>query len=269
MEQAQTYSAKAIELLMAYLPKIVMALLVLLIGLWIIGSIAKLMERLMAKSHTDVSLRSFLISLVKIGLRVLLIISVAGMAGIETTSFVAILGAAGLAVGLALQGSLANFAGGVLILIFRPFKVGDVIEAQGKVGEVKEIQIFSTLLATPDGKTVIVPNGPLSNGIITNVNTRNLLAVSVKVEIGSQYSMAAVREVALPLMTSDPRVLKDPAPAVGIAQLKPGAIVVELACFATPADQPAVAGDLTEKVLVAFAQHGFNPPESHTFVHSA
>ncbi len=268
MEIFEKYSAKAMELLLAYLPKLALAILVLIIGLWIIGNIAKLMERVMSKNNSDVSLRSFLISLVKIGLRVLLIISVAGMIGIETTSFVAILGALGLAVGLALQGSLANFAGGVLILIFRPFKVGDVIEAQGKVGEVKEIQIFSTVLAPGDGRTIIMPNGPLSNGIITNITALNLQAVSLKVELDLRHDLDAVRAVALPLMTSDARVLATPAPAVGLAQLKPGAMVVELACFATPADQPGVVGSLNEKVKVAFAQHGFGAPESHTFVHN-
>ncbi len=260
MEQAQSYSAKLVDQLLAYLPKLALAILFLLVGFWIIGHVAKLIERAMSNNHADVSLRSFLISLAKIGLRVMLIISVAGMAGIETTSFVAILGAAGLAVGLALQGSLANFAGGVLILIFRPFKVGDVIDAQGKVGLVTEIQIFSTLLAADDGKMVIVPNGPLSNGIITNVTTRNSLIVSVKVEMSSRHSMDVVRAVALPLMATDPRVLPAPAPAVNLAQLKPGLMVVELTCFCPPTDHPAVTGSLTEKVKVAFEQNGFSAP---------
>src|SRR4051812_20556651 len=155
-----------------YTPNVISALAVLILGMWLINRIARLAEKAMQKRHMEVSLCTFLKSLISIGLKIILIVTVAGMLGIGTASFVTILGAAGLAVGLALQGSLSNFAGGVLILIFKPFRVGDSIEAQGQTGEVREIQIFNTILLTGENRTVILPNGPLSNGTIVN-NTRH------------------------------------------------------------------------------------------------
>ncbi|MEJ2617600.1 MAG: mechanosensitive ion channel, partial [Ignavibacteriaceae bacterium] len=160
--QINTYTQKAVELVIEYGPKLILAIIVLIIGLWIIKLVIKGLNRAMEKGDVDISLRKFLGSLSGILLKVLLLISVASMIGIATTSFVAILGAAGLAVGLALQGGLANFAGGVIILIFKPFKVGDFIDAQGHMGTVNEITIFTTVLKTPDNKTVIIPNGALS-----------------------------------------------------------------------------------------------------------
>lgn len=154
--------------LMEYLPKLFMALLVLVVGLWLINRLSLIARRAMEKRELDPSLRTFLRSFLSIGLKIILIVTVAGMVGIGTTSFVTVLGAAGLAVGLALQGSLSNFAGGILILIFKPFRVGDTIEAQGHTGRVLEIQIFNTILQTPDRRTVILPNGALSNNTIVN-----------------------------------------------------------------------------------------------------
>src|SRR6476469_6367817 len=138
--------------------KILGAILFFIIGLWITNIITKMLGKLMVRRGFDISLQSFLISLISIGLKILLLVSVAGMMGIETTSFVAVIGALGLAVGLALQGSLANFAGGVLILLFKPFKVGDLVESQGQTGVVQEIQIFNTVLLTPENKNVIIAN---------------------------------------------------------------------------------------------------------------
>jgi small conductance mechanosensitive channel len=262
------YLEKITDLAVTYAPKFLLALVVFVVGWWIVGGIAKAVGRTLERNNMDVSLRTFLKSLVSIALKIMLVISVAGMVGIETTSFVAIFGAASLAVGLALQGSLGNFAGGVLLLIFRPFKVGDAIEAQGKAGEVKEIQIFCTILTTPDGKTVIIPNGPLSNGIITNLTALGQAMVDIKVELSEAHSIDMVRDTLLPLMANDPRVLKTPGPAVGIAQLKPGAMVVAISCFTSPADQLPVAGGLVEKVKKALQQNHLGGPENHTFVHS-
>ncbi|HQQ95182.1 MAG TPA: mechanosensitive ion channel, partial [Bacteroidia bacterium] len=169
-EKLNTYLDNLYSEILAFAPRLVMAAVILLLGLWLIRRIARLATKAMEKRDLDVSLRGFLRSLISIGLKIVLIVTVAGMIGIGTTSFVTILGAAGLAVGLALQGSLSNFAGGVLILIFKPFKVGDTIEASGQSGEVTEIQIFNTILLTADHRTVILPNGPLSNGTIVNIS---------------------------------------------------------------------------------------------------
>lgn len=156
------YSDKAVELFMTYAPKLVLAIITLIIGLWIIGTVVNVTRKALQKSKTDKTLVRFITNLISWILKILLFISVASMVGIATTSFIAVLGAAGLAIGLALQGSLANFAGGVLILIFKPYGVGDLVEAQGHLGVVKEVQIFNTILLSLDNKRVIIPNGAMS-----------------------------------------------------------------------------------------------------------
>lgn len=167
--------ARFISFLVEFTPRLIGAFLVLFIGLWLIKRLAKIASKAMDKRDLDVSLRTFLLSLLSVGLKVILIVTVAGMIGIGTTSFVTILGAAGLAIGLALQGSLSNFAGGVLLLIFKPYKVGDTIETQGQIGKVTEIQVFNTLLLTSDLKTIILPNGAVSNGTIVNYSKNGVL----------------------------------------------------------------------------------------------
>ena len=181
-----------IRIVVEYAPKVIMAILVLFVGLWLIKRIAKLADKAMVRRDLEISLRTFLKSLISIGLKIILIVTVAGMMGIGTASFVTILGAAGLAVGLALQGSLSNFAGGVLVLIFKPFKVGDVIEAQGQTGEVKEIQIFNTILLTIDHKTVILPNGPLSNGTIVNITRFGSIRIDISITVSSKNNIDKV-----------------------------------------------------------------------------
>ena len=193
------------ELLITYTPKLLLAIVVLLVGLWLINRIVKLMSAGMQRSDTEPTLAKFLTSLVSIGLRALLLISVASMIGIETTSFIAILGAAGLAVGLALQGSLANFAGGVLVLMFKPFKVGDYIEAQDVAGTVEQIQIFNTVLKTGDNKVVIVPNGSISNGIITNYSREATRRVDFVFRIGYDDDIGRAKDILNRLITEDRR----------------------------------------------------------------
>ncbi|MDP8313490.1 MAG: mechanosensitive ion channel, partial [Candidatus Celaenobacter antarcticus] len=168
VQATKPYFDKAIELVMEYGPKLILAILVLIIGMWIIKGVKKLFTKAMQKGQVEISLQKFLISMITVALKVLLLISVASMVGIATTSFIAILGAATFAIGLALQGSMSNFAGGILILLLKPFKVGDTIEAQGFIGKVHEIQIFNTIMKTFDNKMIYIPNGTLSNGNITN-----------------------------------------------------------------------------------------------------
>lgn len=215
----QAYSDQAITLFLQYAPKLVLAILVLAIGWWIINKVVSIVGNLLNKRHIDVSLQPFLKSMIAISLRVMLVISAASMVGIETTSFVALIGAAGLAVGLALQGTLANFAGGVLILIFKPYKVGDLIEAQGHVGWVKEIQIFVTILKTPDTRTVIIPNGAMSNGDIINNSMLGKMRVNLVIGISYDADIKKAREVLLKVMNDHPKVMKDPAPSVGVLEL--------------------------------------------------
>ena len=216
-----------IPMIMEYGSRVLLALVTLAIGWWLINRLTAKLGQLLALRKADLALQGFISSLVNIILKVLLVVSVASMIGIQTTSFVAAIGAAGLAIGLALQGSLANFAGGVLILLFRPFKIGDWIEAQSVSGTVDSIQIFHTVLRTGDNKTVIVPNGNLSNGIITNYNRQPTRKVVFDVGVDYEADLQKVREVLLAL-ADDPRVLKDPAPAVVVTALGDSAITMSL-----------------------------------------
>ena len=199
----------------------------LAVGWWLINRLTVKIGQLLALRKADLALQGFISSLANIILKILLVVSVASMIGIQTTSFVAAIGAAGLAIGLALQGSLANFAGGVLILLFRPFKIGDWIEAQSVSGTVDSIQIFHTVLRTGDNKTVIVPNGNLSNGIITNYNRQPTRKVVFDVGVDYEADLQKVREVLLAL-ADDPRVFKEPAPVVVVTTLGDSAITMSL-----------------------------------------
>ena len=216
-----------IPMIMEYGSRVLLALVTLAIGWWLINRLTAKLGQLLALRKADLALQGFISSLVNIILKVLLVVSVASMIGIQTTSFVAAIGAAGLAIGLALQGSLANFAGGVLILLFRPFKIGDWIEAQSVSGTVDSIQIFHTVLRTSDNKTVIVPNGNLSNGVITNYSRQPTRKVVFDVGVDYEADLQKVREVLLAL-ADDPRVLKEPAPAVVVTALGDSAITMSL-----------------------------------------
>lgn len=246
-----------------YAPKVAGALIVFLIGLWIVNWIAKLAAKAMAKKGLDVSLQSFLTSLISVGLKVMLLITVAGMLGIQTTSFVAIIGAAGLAVGLALQGSLSNFAGGVLTLVFKPYKVGDLIEAQGQFGEVKEIQIFNTILLTPENKTVILPNGAVSNGNIVNYSRHGNLRVDIKIAIAPNQDYNKVKSIVEKVFAEFDKVLKDPAPSVNILTIADGMITLAVRPYATPANYWDVYFGLHERIKIAFEQNNIEAPIPH------
>ena len=258
MTQLTSYAQQLQTLAVLYLPRVLMAGLALMVGWWLIGRASQLLGH--ATARLDVSLSSFLRSLVNIVLKVLLLISVAGMIGFETTSFVAVLGAAGLAVGLALQGTLANFAGGVLILVFKPYVVGDTIESQGKSGEVREIQIFNTILVTPQGDTVILPNGATSNNVIVNKTAQNKALVEIVAELEGATDLAALRAWAVPLLAADAEVLPVPAPQVVVTALKAGGMAVAFRAFTLPGHAPVAQVRLTEQLQRALAQHGVRGP---------
>ena len=224
-----------IPMIMEYGSRVLLAVITLAIGWWLINKVTQKLGGLLALRNADLALQGFISSLANIILKVLLIVSVASMIGVETTSFVAAIGAAGLAIGLALQGSLANFAGGVLILLFRPFRIGDCIEAQGVAGTVDSIQIFHTVLRTGDNKTIILPNGNLSNGIITNTNRQPTRKVIFDVGVAYEADLQKAREVLLEL-AKDPRVLADPAPEAVISTLGDSSITVSLRVWVKTAD---------------------------------
>ncbi|WP_369302091.1 MULTISPECIES: mechanosensitive ion channel family protein [unclassified Pseudomonas] len=224
-----------IPMIMEYGSRVLLAVITLAIGWWLINVFTHRVGRLLAIRNADLALQHFITSLANIALKVMLIVSVASMIGVATTSFVAAIGAATLAIGLALQGSLANFAGGVLILLFRPFRIGDWIEAQGTSGTVDSIQIFHTVLRTGDNKTVIVPNGILSNGIITNTNRQPTRKVVFDVGVDYEADLQKAREVLLEL-AKDPRVLADPAAVAVVSTLGDSSITVSLRCWTKTSD---------------------------------
>ncbi|SEN11972.1 small conductance mechanosensitive channel [Pseudomonas sp. ok272] len=224
-----------LPMIMEYGSRVLLAVVTLAIGWWLINRLTHKVGKLLALRNADLALQGFISSLANIILKVLLVVSVASMIGVETTSFVAAIGAAGLAIGLALQGSLANFAGGVLILLFRPFRIGDFIEAQGTAGTVDSIQIFHTIIRTGDNKTVIVPNGVLSNGIITNTNRQPTRKVVFDVGVNYDADLQAARAVLLEL-AKDERVLADPEPVAVVSTLGDSSITVSLRVWVKTAD---------------------------------
>lgn len=209
----------ALDLFIDKGPGLIMAIITLIVGFWLIAKITRLSRTGMERRNIEKSLVPFLTGLVSIILKLLLVISVAGMVGIATTSFIAILGAAGLAVGLALQGSLSNFAGGVLILIFKPFKIGDLINTQGEIGNVKEINIFNTVLSTPKGNTAILPNGVVANEKLVNYSKEPTMRVDLVVGIGYSENILEAKEIIMKTLLANPLVLQDPSPFVGVIEL--------------------------------------------------
>ncbi len=251
-----------------YLPKVALAIVTLIIGFWIISAILKGMRKALTARSMDPSLGKFLSSVIGVLLKVALLIMVATMVGIQTTSLVALVGAAGLAVGLALQGSLSNFAGGVLILMFKPYKVGDWIDAQGYAGTVHEIQIFNTILKTPDNKTIIIPNGVLSNGSISNYSSEPKRRVDFDFGIGYGDDIAKAKEVLLRIANADKRVISDPAePFVGVKAHGDSAVTITMRVWVASADYWDVFFDMMETVKVTFDQEGISIPFPQQDVH--
>ena len=267
MEYLENASSWLSEMAVTYGVKLIAAIVTLVIGLWIIKMITNAISRLMDKKEVDPSLRGFLKGLTSILLKVMLIISVIGMMGIQMTSFIAILGAAGLAVGMALSGTLQNFAGGVIILILKPFKVGDYIEAQGHAGSVREIQIFNTVLKTPDNVTIILPNGGLSTGSVKNYSAEEKRRVDFVfgVAYGDDYDLA--KATLLKLIEADERILKDPAPFIVLSELADSSVNITVRVWTKASDYWAVKFDLTEKVYKQFPKDNLNIPFPQMDVH--
>ncbi len=219
IENYEKYIEILKELMVTYVPKFLAAILLLIIGLYVIKLIVNSSKKIMEKRNMDITLQKFLLNLGSWILKILLFITVISQLGITTTSFAAIIAAAGLAVGLAMQGSLSNFAGGVLIMVFRPFKIGDLIEAQGEIGSVKEIQIFNTKLIGLSNKEIIIPNGNLSNGTIVNYSTQGTRRVDFVIGVSYDADIKKTKEVLMKVVTSNEKVLKDPAPLVSVLEL--------------------------------------------------
>ncbi len=236
------------------------AIVSLIIGLWIIKLLTRGLTALMKNRELDQSLQPFLRSLLNISLKALLIVSVLSMLGIEMTSFIAILGAAGLAIGMALSGTLQNFAGGVMILTFKPFQVGDVITAQGHTGSVFEIQIFNTILKTPDNKHIIIPNGGLSTGSLINFSKEKTRRVDWTFGIGYGDDVDKAKNVLLNIIHADERINQDPEPFIAISELADSSVNIVVRVWVDSENYGGVLFDMNEKVYKIFDKEGLNIP---------
>ena len=263
----ETITGTIKELILSYGPKLIGGIVVLIIGLWIIKLLTKSFARLLDKREVNDSLKPFFKSMVSILLKVLLVISVLGMLGIEMTSFVAILGAAGLAVGMALSGTLQNFAGGVMILIFKPYEVGDFITAQGHSGTVSAIQIFNTILKTPDNKTIIIPNGQLSNSSMTNFSTEPTRRVDWTFGIGYGDDTDKTKDVLRKMIEADERVLKDQDVFIGLSELADSSVNFAVRAWVKSEDYWSLYFDINERVYKTFDKEGLNIPYPQMDVH--
>jgi len=255
------YTSSTIQVLIDYSPKLIAALLLFFIGSWAIKVLNKISRKIMTKREVEPTLIEFLSDVVFWGLRIILFIAVISKLGIESSSFVAILGAAGLAIGLSLQGSLSNFAGGMLIILFKPFKLGDVIEAQGVSGTVIDIQIFVTQLLTGNNQVIFIPNGALSNGNI--INFSKLLNRRTDLTIGISYDtdIKKVKTIINHLLENNSKVLKDPKPSVVIKEITDSGIKIAIRAWSTNADFWDISAEILEDSKEAFdvAEIKFQP----------
>ena len=261
------------ELLALYGLKVVAAIAILIIGKWVAKILKKVVVKAMTKGKTDPTIIGFVANIAYVALMAFVIIAALGQLGIQTTSFIAILGAAGLAIGLALQGSLSNFAAGFLMIIFRPFKVGDFIEGAGVAGVVEEISIFTTTMKTGDNKTIIIPNSSLSGGNIINYSTKETRRVDLLVGVSYDADLKHVRNVLEELIAAEERVLKDPEHLIAVAELGADSVNFTVRLWVKSADYWGVMFAMNEAVKVRFDKEGIGIPypqrDVHVYEHKA
>ena len=236
MNELNLYTEKALEWIMTYAPKLVLAIVVLIVGLWIVNKLARVIESFLKKSPLTPEINSFLASLSSIALKIILFFSVAGIVGIELTSFVAILAAAGFAVGMALQGSLGNFAAGIIILVFKPYRVGDWVEVQEKFGKVTDIQIFNTIVETPGQNLLIIPNGKVIDDVVTNFSSKGFVRIELEVTIPYSESFPKVESIIRQALSEETNILKEPELEIGILDFDSHSIILSVRPYCLPDD---------------------------------
>lgn len=267
IDQTSHYIEMGINFSMTYGLKIVGALLIFIIGKWIAKWIQRLLVTLMKKKKVDDTLQSFLENLVYILLLIVIVLASLSALGIETTSFIAILGAAGLAIGLALQGTLGNVGAGVLLISFRPFKVGDFVAAGGEMGTIESISLFATILHTPDNKVITIPNSTIAGGNITNFSAKETRRLNLVFGIGYGDDLKLAKSVLQEIITSDPRVLSDPAPFVGVLELGESSVDFAFRPWVKSEDYWDVHFDMQEKVKLTFDERGISFPYPQMDIH--
>jgi len=246
---------------------IALAIVVFIVGRLVAKGLVKVLKRVLSNAKVDSMLVEFIGSIAKAALLLFVIIASLDMLGVDPTSLIAMLGAAGLAVGLALQGSLQNFASGVLLIIFRPFTVGHVIDAGGVMGKVEKITIFNTVMLTPDNREIIVPNGAIYGGTITNISARDTRRIDMVFRIGYGDDIKKARDIMIQVMGSETRILKDPAPQVAVSELADSSVNFVVRPWVNAADYWDVKFELTEKIKLAFDQQGVSIPFPQMDVH--
>lgn len=256
MELQNEYLDHVVKLAIEYLPKLLMALLLLYFGFKLSNYLARILARTLERLGMSSSLLTFTRSLANIGLKLLLLFTVAAVAGVDITAFVAVLAAAGFAVGLALQGSLSNFAAGIIIVLFRPYKVGDWIELDEKFGQVEEVEIFNTIIVTPGRKTLIIPNGRVVENIVTNYSRKGFIRLDIRATMPYGESFPRVRNIILQEMLAIEKVLKNPVPEVGIESFDSHNVVLAVRPYAHPDDYWQVMFEAYERIKAAFNRHG-------------
>lgn len=263
----QKYWDYAITVLMEYSPRLISAFIIFIIGWYAIKIIKRVVTKIMIKREMEPTLSKFLADILIWTLKILLFVTVISRLGVENSSFVAIIGAAGLAIGLSLQGSLSNFAGGVLIIMFKPFKVGDFIEAQGVSGTVKQIQIFVTQLSTVDNQTIFVPNGALSNNNIINYTYATTRRADLTIGISYNSNIKKAKELALEVMNNHPMVLKDPEPMVLVRDLADSSINLAVRPWAKTEDFFVMRSDILEQIKLKFDENNIVIPFPQRDIH--
>ncbi len=258
---------KLVEWGALYGPQIIGALAILIIGRMVVGILVGIVRRLMNKANVDETLTKFVLSLTRIMLMTFVFIAALNALGVATTSFIAIIGAAGLAIGLALQGSLANFASGVMLIIFRPFKSGDFVEAGGVAGVVEDISIFSTIMRTGDNKQMIIPNSNITGSNIINYSAKDTRRVDFVFGIGYDDDLKKAKQLLVEIINGDDRILKDPAPVVAVSELADSSVNFIVRPWVKSGDYWAVYWDITEKVKLTFDNQGISIPYPQQDVH--
>ena len=267
MENTEQLIAQIQELVAVYGLNVIAALAILFFGRIAAGWGRRLLEKVLTRGGTDKMIVGFAGRILYIGLMVFVVLAALGKLGIQTTSFIAIIGAAGLAIGLALQGSLANFAAGFLLIIFRPFKVGDYVEAGGVSGSVEAIQIFTTTLSTPDNKTVIVPNSSIYEGNITNYSAKETRRVDLVVGVSYDADLAQVKRILNEIAEQDERVLRDPPPRIAVSELADNSVNLIMRMWGKTGDYWGIYYDATESVKLRLDEAGIGIPYPQRDVH--
>ncbi|MGB5508008.1 MAG: mechanosensitive ion channel domain-containing protein [Robiginitalea sp.] len=263
-KQAEGWLQLGMDYIVEHGPNVLWAILIYVVGSWLVKKVINGLRKVMQKSKYDESLQRFLLNLISWLLKIVLIILVVSRLGVDITMFAAIFAAAGLAVGLALQGSLSNFAGGVLIAIFKPYRIGDLVETQGILGVVKDIDIFTTKMVTPQNKLAIVPNGPIANGNIINYTIEGKMRVDIVVGVAYEEEIKKAKEVLMGVLTSNPKVLQEPAPSVNVLELAESSVNFAVRPFCKPEDYWEVYFATQEGCKIALDAAGIEIPYPHS-----